>query len=323
MKKILLFFLTTLLISPLGAFAQARLTGQIDYMPVNPKPYEKVSFTLKSYSFEPDAANVSWYVNKILVKKGVGEKNYSLTLGEANKTYFVGVDVKNPDGSTYQSSIAITPHFTPLLTESVEGYTPPFYEGRSLYSEGAKVKVVAFPVVSEDGMAINKKDLIYKWQVNTIPFTSASGLGKNTFIVRQDELEEENNVDVSVTSKTGQSGLEERVSVKPYDISPLFYLYDPLLGINFNKAYEDTISINKEVKLFYAPYNFAYAPGASYFNWTLNGIPITTDSDFLISLIPNVNTRGQSTLRLTANNNKKQLQSLDSTMTIEYDTTTQ
>jgi hypothetical protein len=139
--------------------------------------------------------------------------------------------------------------------------------------------------------------------------------------MRQDELETENIVNVKVSSASGDSNLEERVSVKPYDITPLFYRYDPLLGVDFTKAYEDVVDIQKPIKLFYAPFNFAYAKGASYFNWTLNGLPITTESDFLISLIPKENSVGESTLRITADHATKQLQSLDSSIVIHFDTT--
>jgi len=320
MKKVLLSCILLVTLSPFYLFAESNLTGQIDYTPTDPKPFETVKLSLVSYSFDPDGSDITWYVNKVVVKKGKGEKNISFLLGEANKTFFIGADVITPAGEKFQTSIALTPHFTPLLTESVEGYTPPFYEGRSLYAEGAKVKVVAFPVVTENGKSLSKKDLIYKWSVNSVPFSSASGLGKNSFIVRQDELEEENVVSLTASSPSGASNLSERVSVRPYEITPLFYLYDPLYGVDYSTGYVNDISITKPVKLFYAPYNFSYTKTASYFNWTLEGLPIVTDSDFLITLIPKEGSRGDSTIRLTANNDKKMLQNLDSTLVVHFDT---
>ncbi len=320
MKLFATFLLSCALIyTPL--FAQVKLDGQIDFTPANPKPYDKIRLVLKSYSFDVDASKISWYVNRVLVKSETGGKNYTLQLGEANKTFYVGIDVTTPDGASFQTSIPVTPHFTPLLIEGVEGFTPPFYEGRSLYGESAKVRVVAFPVVNEEGLQINKKNLVYKWNVNTIPFPESGGYGKNSFVVRQDELEEENNVDVVVTSPSGGTTLNERVSLKPYDITPLFYEYDPLYGINLNKAYESTISITKPTKLYYSPYNFAYSKKTSYFNWSLNGLPVTADSDFLINLIPKEKSAGQSTLSVKADHSTKLLQSLDSQMVIDFDTT--
>lgn len=317
LRIVFIFFLS---ISPYFAFADSNLTGTIDYTPANPKPFEKVNLTVKSFSFDVDASQISWYVNKILIKKGPGEKNFSFPLGAANTPFYVGVSIITPGKEVFQTAVTITPHFTPLLTEAIEGYIPPFYEGRALYGEGSKVKVVAYPIVSEGDEVISKKDLIYRWQVNTIPFSQESGLGKNTFIVRQDELENENNVVVSVTSKTGETNLEERVSVKPYEITPLFYAYDPLFGIDLTKAYENTIFIKKAVKLFYAPYNFAYAKRSTIFNWALNGIPITTDSDFLVSLIPNEKSKGVNTLNISSSHPTKQLQTLNSNFIIDFNT---
>ena len=321
-QKIILFFgLTFFLILPSFAFADSNLTGKIDYTPANPKPFDTVTMTLKSFSFEVDASNISWYINTILIKKGQGEKTFTFPLGEANKPFFVGANVVTPTGEVFQTSTKIIPHFTPLLTEALEGYTPPFYEGRALHGEGAKVRVVAYPLVSEAGELIDKKDLVYKWQVNTVPFVQASGLGKNSFIVRQDELEEENTVVVNVTSQTGESVLQERTSLKPYELAPLFYLYDPLFGIDLSKAFETEVSIIKPIKLFYSPYNFAYSKQNTYFNWSLNGLPISTDTDFLVSLIPTLNSKGSNTLNLTVSSDKKQLQNLDSSITINFDTT--
>ncbi len=323
-KKQKIFFslgLILYLFFPASLFADTNMTGQIDYIPANPKPFDKVTMTLKSFSFEADASTISWYINKTLIKKGQGEKTLTLPLGEANKPFFVGVHVITPSGEVFQTSTQISPHFTPLLTEALEGYTPPFYEGRALHGEGAKVRVVAYPIVSEDDIIINKKDLIYKWQVNTIPFVQASGLGKNSFVVRQDELEEENTVVVDVTSQTGGSILQEKTSVKPYELSPLFYLYDPLFGIDLSKAFESVVSVTKPIKLFYSPYNFAYSKQYTYFNWSLNGLPISTDTDFLVSLIPTPNSKGSNTLNLTASSDKKQLQSLDSSISVDFNTT--
>lgn len=318
-----LLLLSVFLLQPTFSFAQVILDGQLDILPENPKPYDTVTLTLKSYSFDADASEIFWYVNKILVKSGTGEKTYKLKLGAADTAYYVGVDVKTPDGQGFQTSVPLIPHFTPLLTEGVEGYTPPFYEGKSLYGESAKVRVVAFPIVHEGGVSISKKKMVYKWQVNTVPFPDASGYGKNSFILRQDELEEENAVDVTVSTPSKETVLSERLTVKPYEIAPLFYEYDPLYGINLNKAYEGTISVTKAIKLFYAPYNFAYSKNTSDFNWYLNGLPTTTDSDFLVSLIPNPNTVGNSNLSITAQHSTKLLQSLNSEINIDFDTTNQ
>jgi hypothetical protein len=313
---ILFFFLSFSFTS-----SQVRLTGQIDFTPANPKPYETIRVTLKSFSFDVNAANISWYVNKVLVERGVGEKSFSISLGEANKTFYIGVDVVSAEGQSFQSSIDVTPHFTPLLIEGVEGYTPPFYEGRSLYGESAKVRVVAFPIVTEGGVPLNKKNMVYRWRVNTVPFSESGGYGKNSFILRQDELEEENNVDVTVTSLSGNTSLVERVSVRPYEIEPLFYEYDPLYGVNLGRAYESTLSIKGPLKIYYAPYNFSYSKSTSFFNWSLNGLPIVTDSDFLVNLIPKENSRGVSTIGITAQHTTKLLQALDSTINVNFDTT--
>ncbi len=318
-KKI--FFFSLFLITFPYASAQVRLDGQIDFTPANPKPYETIKVTLKSYSFDVNSASISWYVNKVLVEKGVGAKSFSIDLGPANKTYFIGVDVVSAEGQSFQDSIDITPHFTPLLTEGAEGYVPPFYEGRALYGESAKVRVVAFPILTEGGVSIGKKKLVYRWSVNTIPFPDAGGYGKNVFIVRQDELEEQNNVDVTVTSLSKNSSLVERVSLRPYDIEPLFYEYDSLYGVNLHKAHEGILSISRPTKIYYAPYNFAYSKSTSFFNWSLNGLPITADTDFLVNLIPKENSIGVSTLGITAQHTTKLLQALDSKLSISFDTT--
>jgi hypothetical protein len=317
----MLFVSLFVLLGLSSASAQIRLDGQIDFTPANPKPYEKIRVTLKSFSFDVNSASISWYVNKVLVAKGVGEKSFSIDLGPANKTYYIGVDAVSAEGQSFQDSIDVTPQFTPLLIEGYEGYVPPFYEGRSLYGESAKVRVVAFPIVTEGGTPLNKKNMVYRWKVNTIPFSEAGGYGKNSFVLRQDELEEENNVDVTVTSLSGNTSLVERASIRPYEIEPLFYEYDPLYGVNLGRAYEGTLSIKRPIKIYYAPYNFSYSKSTSFFNWSLNGLPVVADSDFLVNLIPKENSRGVSIIGITAQHTTKLLQALDSTININFDTT--
>lgn len=314
--------LTLTLLIPLSLFsADTNLTGDLSYSPENPKPFSKVTVTLKSFSFDVDASNVSWYVDKVLVAKEDGKKKLDINLKEANRTIYVGVNVVTPSGEVFQKSVAITPHFVPLLIESVEGFSPPFYEGRSLFGEGARVKVVALPIVNEDSQNVPDTDLIYKWSVNTLPFSSAGGRGKKSFILRQDELEEESNIDVTVTSPSGETAMTERVTVSPYDLVPLYYEYDPLYGIDLSKGYESSISITKPTKVYFSPYNFAYNKQDTFFYWSLNGLPVTAESDFLLSLVPKENSTGQSTISIKATQSKKQLQEIDSTLSVSFDTT--
>lgn len=316
------FLLTLTLLAPLVSFAlESNLTGNLSYYPENPKPYSKITLTLKSFSFDVDASNVSWYVDKVLVAKENGKKKLDINLKEANKTIYVGVNVITETGETFQKSIAITPHFVPLLVESVEGYTPPFYEGRSLFGEGARVKVVALPIVNEDGKILSDSDLIYKWSVNTLPFSSASGRGKKSFILRQDELESESNIDVSVASPSGLTNMTERVTISPYDLMPLYYSYDPLYGVDLGTAYESTISITKPTKIYFSPYNFTYNKQDTFFYWSLNGLPVTAESDFLLSLVPKEGSVGNSTISVKATQTKKQLQEINSTLSVSFDTT--
>jgi hypothetical protein len=71
-------------------------------------------------------------------------------------------------------------------------YVPPFYKGKSLYSAGADIHVVAIPQVNDSaGNPIPASDLTFKWEMNGDAYADHSGLGRDTLDFTGRRLDDE------------------------------------------------------------------------------------------------------------------------------------
>ena len=76
--------------------------------------------------------------------------------------------------------------------EALQSYVPPFYEGRSLPSTGAMVRVTALPQISDNGVPLDPTSLSFVWFLNDTVLTSVSGTGKQSANIRLDFMTSRN-----------------------------------------------------------------------------------------------------------------------------------
>ena len=58
----------------------------IKITPNFPGPNQEVSISIEEYSMDINMSEISWFKNGVLVKKGVGEKNFSFITGDIGTT---------------------------------------------------------------------------------------------------------------------------------------------------------------------------------------------------------------------------------------------
>ena len=293
MKYSLLTCLFVFLIAPNAILAQTleSLGGQSDSLvvktaPLRPGPNQTVTVTIESYAIDLDRSTISWSLNNVLTKEGVGIKQFSFKTGKAGSLSNILIMVKTSEDSLIQETLNIHPASLNLIWEA-QSYTPPFYKGKAFYPYQGTVKVVAIPnIVTENGGVISAKNLVYTWTINGSVNQNVSGYGKNfIYFVGSIPLKPTTvSVEASSVDKTYLAA--GSTSFKPGSPELLFYEDSPLYGILYTKAFSGQVALqNEEIKIAAVPYFIGVeqlAGAGLTYDWQINnesaGVANTNDS---------------------------------------------
>ncbi|MDQ5962797.1 MAG: hypothetical protein QG653_604 [Patescibacteria group bacterium] len=302
-------------------WVNAELRGELIVSPEYPKAYDSVTFRMQSYSFDVDLALITWRVNGEVVDSGLGKKTLTIKAGGTGE--ITSVEAKASISKTDSITLVynLSPQSVDLVWEAIESQVPPFYEGKALPGEGAVVRVVALPSFVENGRLVNPASVSYSWSVNDAPLLSQSGAGKQTLTTRLDYLADASVVDV--VAKTISGGVaRSRITIYPTATLPVFYQYDDILGLDRSYAITKRLETKKDISLKLVPYYLSKVessdPGDTYM-WSLDGLPIKTESPTLITLRPKENTYGSKKLTVTMENSKRRLQQAVAELLVVFD----
>ncbi len=313
-RSFFVLFSLLILSSPLQAqFNEFQTTINVEMIPTNPGPNEKVVVSVVSYSTNIDAANFTWRVNGKVVKTGRGEKVFTFTTGDFNTTTTLTVSVTTMEGETITQTYYIKPAQIDILWQT-ESFTPPFYKGKALFSHQNKITFIAIPHLTSRGVEISAKNLIYKWSKNGTVIDSASGYGKNTYTFVSPLISRGVDVSVEVSSSlTGAVGRAE-ASINPIEPDIVFYKKNPLYGIEFQNALSATVSLtdSKEILIVGMPFYFGTLKSSDSslnYKWAINGKSINNNLTSNVQVFrQEEGTSGQSNISLSVENTKKVLQ---------------
>ncbi|MFA5888731.1 MAG: hypothetical protein WCW47_00890 [Candidatus Paceibacterota bacterium] len=317
--RLSVFILSFLCIFGFFGVANAQLglpqTGvNVELVPENPGPNETVYVSLVSYATNINSANITWKVNSKTQKSGMGEKTFSFTTGEINTTTTLEIVIETQEGETIEKTFRIKPVGVDLIWES-EGFMPPFYKGKSLFSHQNKITVIALPhITSADGTQIGAKNLIYTWKKNGSTIESVSGFGKNIYSFVSSLISRPFEISVEVTT-TDNSGVGyATLNLAPSEPLIVFYKKNPIYGIEFQKALSgaEELKNSKEITVVGVPLFFGITNLNSNdlsFKWFVNGSPINNDPTQSIQVFrQQEGTSGISNISLSIENSKKILQ---------------
>lgn len=310
------FFITT----PITLYAEE--DASITLSPKNPEPNSPVTITLVSYVFDVNTALITWSSNGKTILKGLGEKKVTIKTGNTGTQTKVHLTAVTANNVVTNLDVVVTPASVTLLYETPEAYVPPFYEGRSLPGEGAFVRFVAIPNISENGDIVSASSLAYSWYVNDTFMDDYSGAGKSAAIFNLDIFETFTRVKVVVRSPRGVFA-EKYIDVYPHEIVPLLYSYDQLLGINYSEAYTKRIQAVKDFTLALEPYFLSLRgdlESTSAFTWNIDGVPSTPLGGRILALKPKENSYGTKNLDIHISNSKRRLQKADTSTSLIFDT---
>lgn len=274
---------------PLFGFAQITGLGSSDEAltittnPPYPKPGDLVTISIESFSFDLNAANVTWLMSGKAISGGKGERKFSFTagaLGEANKITLL---VEPLNASPIQRELVIRPSSIDLIWQA-KTYTPPFYKGKALFTGQSSVVVAAVAQFGNGSSIIPANNLIYRWKQGDSTDRNQSGYGKQGFTMIGNLWGREDVVTVSVSSADGLIASEKMVKFSPQKPFLLIYEDNPLLGVMYNRAITGTFNLNRgtEASFFAAPYNFIsglLANGNTVYEWRMNGKSVSDQID--------------------------------------------
>ncbi len=249
--------------------------------PDNPEPYDDITITLKSYATDLNSALIQWQSGSKTLLSGYGKTSYSFKALGPNTTTIFTVSI-TPAGSidTVTKQIAISPSEVEILWESIDGYTPPFYKGKSFISAEGTIKAVAIPNTST--IKQGKGNIVYNWKENDSPEQSASGYNKDSYVFTNSELNSKEDVTVTASSIDGQYNATKTIEVPIINPKILFYLKSPTEGTLYNTALsDDTFVSGDEATMVAEPYFLALKGKENIFtySWKINGDGITTPSN--------------------------------------------
>lgn len=282
----------------------------IETSPKLPSPGTNVSIEVKSVPLNMDSSMITWSLNGIVSKTGIGAKKIVAVAPSNGDTLNISVSVLTSDGQQYDRSVAINPASVDLLWEAYS-YTPPFYKGKGLVSHESLVKVVAAPDFL-GGISNNTNNFIFTWKKDGTVLGSLSGRGKNIQIFRMPKLTRSMKVEVEVVDLSGNHKAKGSLILSSRDPLVLVYEKDPLFGVVFNKSLggENELSKN-EITLVGYPYFFAddnIVSSKLRYSWKINRGMATSKTNEIVLRAPE-KVSGTSNIYMTVENVKEIMQS--------------
>ncbi len=278
MKKylfLIIIFLILPLILPLGASSQTQIEEQlsITFSPQYPGPNEFVDIDINSYQTDLDKSEISFYVNGTFNSGGVGVKSFSFLTGEVGETSNILIRIDKPNGSRTEKRYSITPGEINLYYEP-QTYTPPFYKGRSEFSNQSDLKIFALAnFVDNQGNAIPKNEIVYTWKINGEIKQRESGVGRDVYYYRSNLIPEPVQIILEASPINSQQISRVFGSITPSEPLILIYEKNPIYGTIFSQDIkEGSISGREEIEVTAIPYFFDEdILSIGEFEWFLNG----------------------------------------------------
>lgn len=248
--------------------------------PEIPGPRQNVTIKLVSYITDMNTAFVIWKVNGKTELSGIGKKQLQITSGEIGELTTIDISIRPESGELLQKQLIIRPAEIDILWEGIDGYTPPFYRGRSLPVSEGIIRVLAIPQIKDASGIVDTSNFTFQWKRNNKVLGNSSGYGKNSLTITQSYLNEVEDLEINAKSVGLNYLAQKRFEVPVYKPKVLFYEKDPLLGIKYNQALGSSINLSSGEKTIIAePYFFGpfYALSDEIeYKWKINSESVET-----------------------------------------------
>ncbi len=304
---------------PDGTAEQANVLKQVmegdillSITPPLPGPSIQATASLSASSIDLNRSTITWSVNGSKVASGLGLTSARFTTGAVGTKTTVSAAISSPQGN-FTKSMALDNGAVDLLWQG-GGYTPPFYEGRTLWGRQTRISFFAIPHVSG-----STSNLIYRWSLDGVVVDTSSGVGKSSFSVYDSVLGLTRTVTVDVMSSSDTVLASASIDISATNPSLLVYENSPLYGYVFEREAGNIATLRgKEVTFASFPYFFGTQKHASQgisYQWLVNGTNAETGSEVTYRT-PDAS--GRSAISLHAENPTQYLQTADKSFLVQF-----
>lgn len=281
MKKGFVFLISLIFILSLFSLPKNGLAQEInDYssdftielIPDNPRPEQAVSVKIVSYQFDVNRSGITWILDGKTIASGTGEKTADFVLPSLGKESVLTVNIVTNQGVKTSKTRKFSGSDIDFLW-SANTSVPAGYKGKALAGRKAFVKITALPHLYLASGAISRSNLVYEWTFNYKNLPDDSGAGKNTLLVRLNDLGDYV-IGVKVSTKDKRGSFQKFLHLSAEGVSPraVFYADDPLEGPFYSKALGGKISMKtKDINIRAEPYFFNQEDGKAVYRWSMNG----------------------------------------------------
>ena len=198
-------------------------------------------------------------------------------------------------------------------------YVPPFYEGRTLWSNQSEVIILAIPHISSQGRELDPSALTYKWWKDSVVLNTVSGVGKNSISITDSITGRPQEIKVEVMTSNGAvlASASKKLSGLPVKI--LVYENSPLYGLLFNHEVGTLYEVRERettlaaIPLFFS--SFEKDPGFINFKWNTSSGD-TEGSGSVTYRFPEGAT-GSARIRVKASNENRFMQFSEKSFTLD------
>ena len=309
LRKFFPLYILSLLLCAAPAHAQfSSGPAPVQYTanPEVPGPNQEVDMSLQGIGTFLGDATITWKENGVVVNSGIGLTTHSIITGGVGTVTDVNVTIVSTINGTITHDFVFAPSVVYLVWESNTS-VPLFYTGKSLYTPGAPLKIVAIPFVVSGKALVPASKLSFQWTRNDNFVPGASGTGKNVFSFNGDQLLGSENVSVDVLLSGVKVG-HSSISVQANSPQVILYDNDPLRGEILERALPATFNFSSsQLTLQAEPYffsNSSVSAGKIQYTWTVNGQETTGPSSAqgILSLRQTGAGTGSATVGVTAQN---------------------
>ncbi len=292
---------------------------EVNVTPQNPEPYQDVTVDVASFATDMNTAYIEWFDAGKIVLSGTGRTAYTTKTGGPDSPTNITVSVTPAGGGgKVTKKITIYSSDIEVFWEAVDGYTPPFYRGKSFSSSEGRVKVVAIPnTTTGKGKTGN---ISYLWRENDVAVPTAGGYKKDSFIFQNDAINSNDSISVNASSTDGLYNASKTISIPVVKPQIIFYKKSPNTGTEYSQAFFNESSLTDEVATIVAEPYFLNIRGvrSSVYNydWEINGESVTTPSRPRELTIKPESNGGYATIRLTIEGIDSLFQKITNTLKI-------
>ena len=210
---------------------------------------------------------------------------------------------------------------TPVFAQSVDliwqgdSYTPPFYQGRTLWSKQSKITLVAIPQGLGSASSLN-----YKWTKTGTVLGNINGVGRNTISFMDSIISRPQTIKVEILATDKTVLASDTVVVS--SVSPTLAVYEnnPLYGYMFHRETSGTHTLqDKEVTFAAFPLFFSITDrqdSAIQYEWRTNIGGAETQNSVTYRAPDDAS--GSSEVRVSISNENQITQSANKSFLIEF-----